>query len=135
MQLLVSTIPIDQLGKQAIGLTDESISELNRGQLRDGKTATRTLPEYSQTSVMVYGKEPGLIKLYDTGSFYNSFNVNINNDSLEIKADDPNDLIGRYSRFGDILRLSDESQSNYNENIFYPEFAKLIEQKTGLQFK
>lgn len=135
MQELINGVPIDQFGKQAIGLTANSISELNRKQLQQGKYKEgNSLPDYSRTSVEVFGKPQGAIKLYDTGTFYKSIKNDVGSEFVETIADDPNNLIERYNQ-GNVLGLPDSESQNYNENIFYPEFAKLIEQKTGLQFK
>jgi hypothetical protein len=61
-------------------VVDESIkfamAELNREQLMDGERSDGTsLPDYSPTSVNVYGKPSGPIKLFDTGAFQESIIV------------------------------------------------------------
>jgi glycerophosphoryl diester phosphodiesterase len=52
------------------------VLSLNKDQLKMGQLADETfLQEYSQRSIDVYGKRPGRFTLYDTGEFYNSFDV------------------------------------------------------------
>lgn len=51
----------------------DAMERLNREQLSRGERADGTiLPDYSETSVNVYGKPRGAIKLFDTGEFYES---------------------------------------------------------------
>lgn len=97
--------------------------KLNQEQLRQGKTANeRTLPDYSETSVKVFGKEPGPIQLYDTGEFYKSFEVILQDDGFIIdgdglKTDDSQgisittDLFVVYGQ--DITGLNDENLSKF----------------------
>lgn len=51
--------------------------ELNQVQMESKGVDSHdeTLGNYSSVSVQKYGKEPGHIKLYDTGEFYNSMKV------------------------------------------------------------
>lgn len=66
------------------------VTDLNTNhQLKFGLYSDGTfLPDYSDTSVVVYGKEPGPIKLKDTGAFYKSFEVILTDDGFWITADD-----------------------------------------------
>jgi len=59
-----------------------AMAELNREQLNEGSRADGTsLPDYSPTSVNVYGKTPGPIKLFDTGAFHESIIVIASNNT------------------------------------------------------
>jgi hypothetical protein len=61
------------------------IAEYNREQLSKGERSDgSSLPDYSQTSVEMFGKEQGAIKLYDTGDFYNSIEAKVVNDVIAI---------------------------------------------------
>jgi hypothetical protein len=61
------------------------IAEYNREQLREGKRSDGSdLPDYSDTSVFVYGKEAGPIKLFDTGFFYESIEAVVVGDVIAI---------------------------------------------------
>jgi hypothetical protein len=73
------------------------------------------LPDYSKTSVEIYGKEEGHIKLKQTGKFYRSFVVKVDPKGVEIIADTKkgttsnDDLAVRYGI--DILGLTDENNN------------------------
>ena len=61
------------------------IAEYNREQLRQGERSDGSeLPDYSPTSVNVYGKEAGPIKLFDTGYFYESIEAVVVGESIAI---------------------------------------------------
>jgi hypothetical protein len=47
-----------------------------------------SLGQYSEVSVSVYGKPRGHIRLYDTGNFYESFRIEVDDTGLTIKVDD-----------------------------------------------
>lgn len=62
-----------------------NIAEFNREQLEKGERSDGShLPDYSKTSVEMYGKTPGPIKLYDTGEFYKSIEAKVVNDVIAI---------------------------------------------------
>ena len=76
------------------------------------KSDGTSLPEYSPTSVNVYGKPSGHIRLKDTGKFYQSFLVKVNATGFDIVADtlkDDTDLAERYGI--DILGLTEENEA------------------------
>ncbi len=51
----------------------DSMEQYNKDQLQQGERSDgSSLPDYSETSVNVYGKPPGPIKLFETGDFYDS---------------------------------------------------------------
>lgn len=69
-----------------IDVSKDKITDLNKEQLQDGRRADNSyLPNYSERSVKVYGKPEGRIRLYDTGDFYDGFDVKTNNQSKEIE--------------------------------------------------
>ena len=80
-----------------------------------------TMPDYSKTSVNVYGKRPGHIQLKDTGGFYRSFVVKADAKGYEIIADTDvgdgieNDLAVRYGL--DIIGLTEENHDSMSVAI------------------
>jgi len=69
-----------------------------------------SLPDYSNTSINVYGKQAGHITLKDTGEFYQSFVVKVDNSGIDIIADtqkDDTDLAKKYRK--EILGLTEEN--------------------------
>lgn len=81
-------------------------------------------PDYSDTSVNVYGKPPGPIKLFDTGDFYSTFKIQNNEDNFTIEANTLKDIsdkvtmnqmndnvtVDLLARFPKALGLTDESK-------------------------
>ena len=88
------------------------VLSLNKDQLQLGQLADENLlPEYSATSVSVYGKRPGRFTLKDTGEFYDSFKVlSVTNDAIIEFADtikEDNDLL----EYGEVIGLNGESMA------------------------
>ncbi len=127
-----SKLNIDKDVKVSIAKTSKQMADLNREQLLEGKTATNgRFPDYSYISVTKYGKPPGAIRLFDTGAFHASIQVDVGGDSLDYLADDQHNLFDRYGE-DNILGLNNTQQEYYNSEIFYPEFRAKIEEATGL---
>lgn len=81
------------------------LADLNRKQISEGKKSTgESMPPYSKTSVEVFHKPAGPIRLYDTGAFQESFMVEAEGSQFKITANDPHDLEGRYG--SDIFGIS-----------------------------
>jgi len=67
----------------------EDITELNSERMRQGRKADGSImPYYNLTSVNVYGKEPGPIKLLDTGSFQEQIFVDVKQKSFVTDSKD-----------------------------------------------
>ena len=116
----------------SISKTSEKFVELNREQLQFGKRADGSfMPQYSRTSVIVFGKPSGPIRLYDTGAFQKSFKLDVSSSGVKVVANDIHGLEERYS--DEIYGLGNTQQEFYNQEIFLPEFAKSIEAQTGLK--
>lgn len=129
----INNLKVDRLAKQSIARTSKIMADLNREQLQSGKRADNsTMPNYSAASVKIFGKPAGPIKLYDTGAFHDSIQIDVGSDEIEFLAKDEHKLIERYT--DEVLGLGDKQQEYYNEEIFYPEFAEEIEKETGLKF-
>jgi hypothetical protein len=88
--------------------TREVIAESQREQLQRGERPDGSLfPDYSPVSVSMFGKEPGPIKWFDDGEFYESINT---------KADE-NEI-----KFFDAITTGDSGEEinleqDYNEQI------------------
>ena len=66
-------------------LEDENIAQLQQGQRSDESI----LPNYSFTSVHLYGKPAGPIKLYETGDFYHRIKVTADEQGITVEGLDP----------------------------------------------
>jgi hypothetical protein len=101
------------------------IAEWNRQQLQEGEKADGTgLPDYSRTSVEIYGKEPGAIKLFDTGAFYESIEAVIVDDVIAIVSNPikRDEITGRITnlkeKYGnEIIGISDEHMEELRAQV------------------
>jgi hypothetical protein len=88
-------LSLPKLFEEAIGNDPKLrslIEKANKDQLKEGLTATNEpLPDYSETSVKVFGKPEGRIKLYDTGDFYKSITAKKEKNSIKIVSDEGKD--------------------------------------------
>ncbi len=86
----------------------EFVAELQRAQLEKGQRPDGTnFPDYSPTSVNVYGKEDGPIKWKDSGYFYEHISALVRPDFLEITNEGTiDDITGQ--RFDLEIRFDEE---------------------------
>jgi hypothetical protein len=127
----LNQLDVGRESKAAIGRTRDGILDLNREQLLHGLRADRTtMPDYSYISVTMFGKPQGPIMLYDTGSFHNSFQLDVDSDEFEILAEDLHELEERYGE--EIYGLTPSNQEYYNQEVFFPELMSAVEELTGL---
>jgi len=86
------------------------IAELNQMQLAEGQRPDGSfLPDYSQTSVSVFGKPPGAIKLFDEGDFYEGIKPLFESQGLDmVGLDEKTSML--INRYGDVLGLSQENK-------------------------
>lgn len=93
-------------------------------QLKFGLTANNDfLGDYSAGSVEHYGKSPGPIQLHDTGEFYDSFEVVLQDDGFFIDAEGQKDDTNLFTEYGqDITGLNDE-----NLTIFIGRLIPLVQ--------
>ncbi len=128
---------------KAIDRTADEMAVLNREQLENGhdRQGHKLKPSYRSK---VYAEEknrmnpgPGMWNpdLILTGAFVESFTAKLSGQSIDFEATESkaDDLIEKYGK--DVLGLEDTQQEYYNYEVFYPEFAGEIENKTGLKFK
>jgi len=101
-------------------LFDKGVDSLNK-----------SLGVYSQTSVNKYGKRPGRIQLYDTGEFYESFRVLVDESGLVILADalkvgdgGVDDLAVKYGI--DILGITDSNKELLLRTFIEPKYIDAI---------
>lgn len=106
----LSRIDLMAITESALQARPDIIAELNRDQLRQGQTSTgATLPPYSATSVDKFGKNPGPIKLYDTGDFYKEIKPEFAQTSFTIQDSDWKTDMLKADYGDDILGLTQES--------------------------
>lgn len=65
-------------------IEDKNAEQLDKGERADGQV----MPDYSPTSVTVYGKPPGPIRLYDEGDFWEGIKTKIMNDGFTLISTD-----------------------------------------------
>jgi hypothetical protein len=118
-------ITVEVLNENASLIEDMNIAQLQRGERADGQI----LPNYSPVSVLVYGKPPGPIKLFDTGAFYRGIIARANPKGLEM--DNTDSKIGKLAnRYGDeIIGLQEQNIELVQEFILIPELIKKTEQR------
>jgi len=96
-----------------------NLDQLKQGQRADGSE----LPRYSDTSVRVYNKTAGAIKLYDTGDFYKGIRIEVKNSTETtiklVGTDDKTEMLqNEYGKeiIGISLANLTEIEQNYIKN-------------------
>ena len=90
------------------------------------------LPNYSRTSIEVYGKPDAPIMLKDTGEFWRSFEVVLDADGFEIEGDsvkfdfEPVDLEAIYGE--NIYGLNDKNMTIFIDALI-PQIQKVIQKQ------
>lgn len=122
----IQDIDVDQAATRAIQNTHEAGEDAQRQQLAQGLRSDGTfMPEYSFRSVFQYGKEPGPIKLYDTGDFYRGIRIDVRGDLFIADSLDRKYPMLR-ARYGDdITGLGKDARIEYIR-ILKPEFVHQI---------
>lgn len=87
------------------------IIDLNQSQMYDKGIDSKgeTLGDYSTISVSKYGKRPGHIQLKDTGEFYDSMKVGVEDSGIIITGDTDKGTVDLAKVYPDALGLTDES--------------------------
>jgi len=87
------------------------IIDLNQSQMFDKGIDAKgeTLGDYSPISVSKYGKRPGHIQLKDTGEFYDSMKVGVEEDKFIITGDTDKGDVDLAQVYPDVLGLTTES--------------------------
>jgi len=132
MKELVKSTEKEVLTELSNGLLNAVAEDLNRFQLQDGQRADgQFLPDYSQTSVEKFGKQPGPIKLKDTGEFYNEMSVELRNKKLTFTnysrklLHPPARLAQRYTL--NILGLTTKNIKLFKDDYIIPFAADYVE--------
>jgi len=107
--------------------------QLQKGTRSDGTT----LPNYSETSVKVFNKPPGPIRLFDSGNFYLSFTIETKPDSIWWVATRPikygwemlgTNLLEKYGEY--IMGLTEANKQLYIEKMkekLIPKIKEILE--------
>lgn len=122
----LQTIDVDLSASVAMEETANAAVIAQRSQLARGERADGTeMPEYSFRSVFQYGKEPGPIKLYDTGDFYRGILFDVRQDIYILdSADYKTTMLS--ARYGEaILGLGRQAREEYILTL-KPEFYRQI---------
>jgi hypothetical protein len=108
----------------------EAVAEAQREQLRQGQRPDGSIfPDYSPTSVNVYGKPSGPIQWYDDGEFYDTIGYVATDKNLEFfdaltTGDDGQDINLEQQYDETILGIQTDNFTDINETFA----AKYIEQ-------
>ena len=107
-------LPLDFVMQHAMEKTGDEAVNQQRLQLAQGlQSNDQYLPDYSFRSVFQYGKEPGPIKLYDTGAYYRGYKIDVREDIFILDSTDHKSEMLK-KRYGpDIAGLGSEARSNY----------------------
>lgn len=123
---MVESIDVDLSAQVAIENTADAIANEQREQLAKGlKSDDSFMPDYSFRSVFQYGKDPGPIKLYDTGAFYRGILIDVRQDIFIIESADEKSTMLQNRYGNEILGLGTDAHGNYIR-ILQPEFLKEI---------
>jgi hypothetical protein len=108
---------LPRAAKTALKANAYELSRYNRERLLKGqKSDLSFLPNYSPSSVNNFGKQPGPIKLYDTGDFQKSIKPNFGNEAFEMEATDSKTDMLQDTYGDDILGIDDESFDDVAED-------------------
>lgn len=112
-------------------MADFNVDQLKRGENNEGGN----MPNYSKTSVNVFGKPEGPIRLYDIGDFYRGLYVKVENGEIVTSStDDKTDML--FNRFAkeDIyfFGLNPKSKSEFIKEYLQKTFMQNVKEETGL---
>lgn len=128
------------IAQQALEAQEENLLEHNQAQMWDGTDSKGygISPEYSALTVQIKtekGQPTDRVTLYDTGAFYESQYVEVQQDYLNIYAKDSKTqkIVRKYGK--EIFGLSAPYKSNFIKEHLRPEFQLRVQQIIGLPFK
>jgi hypothetical protein len=99
---------------------DLQIEQFAAGERKDGSK----LPNYSPTSVSVYGKLPGPWTLYDTGDFYRGRYAKLKGKVIEIGSTDNKEPLLAKKAGPNLLGLQKDNIKEFTFTVFKPAFFK-----------
>ena len=124
-------IVIETMQESTDTLADLNAEQINTGLKADGSE----MPDYSFRSVFQYGKQPGPIRLRDTGAWQAGLYAKVQGDKVLFENTDGKDqmLTDRYGE--NIKGLSEKYKAEAIREKVRPVFKNKIEQATGLLMK
>jgi len=115
----------------------EAVAEAQREQLRKGQRPDgSSFPDYSTTSVNVYGKPAGPIQWYDDGEFYDTIGYVATDKNLEffdaLTTSDNGEDINLEQRYNEtILGIQTDNFTDINE-VFAAKYIEQLEILLGI---
>ena len=112
---------------------EETATNMNTDQLFGGQDAKgKSLPNYSDRSVQVFGKPSGPMKLFDTGDFYRGFFVRADKFPVVFESSDQKSgkiadlLLSKDQDPDDIYGLNKTNLSDFSKSYVLPDLQKFI---------
>jgi len=134
MRKRVEALNLEKEAEAAVNETAAYAEDLITDQLRQGKDGNGDfLPEYSKTSIEVFHKPPGPIKLFDQGDYYHGVTYEAKNGRLISHSTDSKDEMLAKEYGPAILKMSAESREEYIKGILYDTYADQVRDKTGMK--
>jgi len=126
----IEKLSVDDQAQAAIEETKETIEDLNRERMLEGRRADGSvMPNYSQISVLVYGYPPGPIRLKATGAFQAAIDVEVGKKSFTTDSKDPKSKMLK-TRYGEEIFGMDQPDRVDYVKVLRPVFVKKM--KTAL---
>ena len=122
--------------EEVISDSTSILADLNTEQINSGIRADGSLmPDYSLRSVIQYGKQPGPIRLRDTGAWQSGLYARVIGDRIQFASTDSKDamLVERYGP--EIEGLSEKFKNEAMIEKIRPEFRNKILNAVGLLMK
>lgn len=131
----VEAVDTDKICVESVQESKEVLADLNAEQINSGIRSDGTLmPDYSFRSVFQYGKQPGPIRLRETGAWQAGLYVKVEGNKVVFGSSDSKDqqLVDRYGP--EIEGLSEKFKAEAMREKVRPVFKSKIEAATGLKF-
>jgi len=112
---------------------ETTLTNMNTDQLFQGQDAKgKSLPDYSERSVQVFGKPSGPMKLFDTGDFYRGFFVRADKFPVVFESSDRKSgkiadlLASRGEDPDDIYGLNKTNLADFSKSFVLPDLQKFL---------
>jgi hypothetical protein len=103
---------------------DLNIAQLNRGQRADGTT----LPDYSPTSVLFFGKDPGPMNMHHTGAYWRGIKMTALANGIELEGTDMKSEMLEL-RYGGLIGLQDDSKDIVSQELLPVEIEQQLRKR------